>query len=185
MVQRRGTLLEDCSGYPRDFLWPSSSHYGRSFCTLKRRPGAPVGPEASRDSTSRASRGATAVEIPADMRAPAPAVPSTGPMPEVASSAPPATPGTPPVITIYIRPPPSSESRIAISISESRLSHQTQHTAILRQIQHLGIPIPFRAYRSITGPSSRKSNYAPEEPTTGEIEASIEHSDLYQAIIST
>ncbi|KAL6342934.1 hypothetical protein AAG906_016954 [Vitis piasezkii] len=31
------------------------------------------------------------------MRAPAPTVPSTGPMPEVAPSAPPATPRTPPV----------------------------------------------------------------------------------------
>ena len=44
------------------------------------------------------------VEIPADMRAPAPAVPSTGPMPEVAPSAPPVTPGTSPIIHLHQSP---------------------------------------------------------------------------------
>ncbi|XP_034707024.1 uncharacterized protein LOC117930479 [Vitis riparia] len=103
------------------------------------------------------------VEIPADMRAPAPIVPSTGPMPDVASSTPPATLGTPPVVPAASEPHPS-ESRIAISISEFRglchtlqiltatqsiltqqmaairahqdqlIATQTQHTAILRQI---------------------------------------------------
>ena len=104
------------------------------------------------------------VEILTDMRAPAPTVPSTGPMPEVASSAPPATLGTPPVVPSPFEPPPPSESRIAISISEFKglyhtlqtltasqsiltqqmeairahqdqlIATQTQHTAILRQI---------------------------------------------------
>ncbi|XP_034679802.1 proline-rich protein 36-like [Vitis riparia] len=113
------------------------------------------------------------VEIPADMRAPAPAMPSIGPMPEVASSAPPATPGTPLVVPATSEPPPPFESRIAISISEFRglchtmqtltatqsiltqqmatirahqdqlIATQTQHTAILSQIQqHLGILLP-------------------------------------------
>ncbi|RVW23410.1 hypothetical protein CK203_094561 [Vitis vinifera] len=41
------------------------------------------------------------VEIPVDMRAPAPTVPSTGPMPEVAPSAPPAKPGSLPVYHLH------------------------------------------------------------------------------------
>ena len=105
------------------------------------------------------------VEILTDMRAPAPTVPSTGPMPEVASSAPPTTPGTPPVVPSSSKPPPPSEYRIPISISEFRglchtlqtltasqsiltqqmeairahqnqlIATQTQHTTIIRQIQ--------------------------------------------------
>ncbi|RVW78724.1 hypothetical protein VitviT2T_016003 [Vitis vinifera] len=96
---------------------------------------------------------------------------STEPIPEVTPSALPATPQTPPVIPATSEPSPSSEPRIAISISEYRslchtlqalttsqsiltqemtalrahqeqiIATQTQHTAILRQIQHhLGIP---------------------------------------------
>ena len=102
------------------------------------------------------------MEIPTDIRALVPTVPSTGPMPEVASFAPPATLGTPPIV------PPSephpAKSIVAISISEFRglchtlqtltatqsvlaqqmeaicahqdqlIATQTQHTAILRQI---------------------------------------------------
>ena len=67
------------------------------------------------------------VEIPVDMRAPAPTVPSIGLMLEVVPSAPPATPGTPPVVPATSEPPPPSESRIAISISEYRgLCHTLQ-----------------------------------------------------------
>ncbi|XP_034707019.1 proline-rich receptor-like protein kinase PERK2 [Vitis riparia] len=128
-------------------------------------PGAPVGPEHPEIPHPERPEEPQPVEIPADMRAPAPTVPSTGPIPEVAPSAPPATPGTPPVIPSTSEPPPSSESRIAISISEFRglchtlqtlttsqsiltqemialrahqeqiIATQTQHTAILRQIQ--------------------------------------------------
>ena len=99
-------------------------------------------------------------------------MPSIGPMPEVASSAPLATPGTPPVVPAISELHPF-ESKIAISISEFRglyhtlqtltatqsilaqqmatirahrdqlIATQTQHTAILRQIQqHLGILSP-------------------------------------------
>ena len=60
------------------------------------------------------------VEIPADMRAPTLAVPSTKPIPEVAPSAPLATPQTPPVIPSTSEPTSSSEPRIAISMSEYR-----------------------------------------------------------------
>nr|CAN61898.1 hypothetical protein VITISV_032373 [Vitis vinifera] len=106
------------------------------------------------------------VKIPADMRAPAPVVPSIEPIPEVAPSAPPATPRTPLVIPSTSKPPPPFEPRIAISILEYRglchtlqtlttsqsiltqqmtafrahqeqlIATQTQHTTILRQIQH-------------------------------------------------
>ncbi|RVW19078.1 hypothetical protein CK203_087665 [Vitis vinifera] len=75
----------------------------------------------------QAVRGAIPVEIPADMRAPAPAVPSTEPIPEVAPSAPPATPQTPLVIPATSEPFSSSEPRISISISEYRgLCHTLQ-----------------------------------------------------------
>ncbi|XP_010657872.1 lysine-rich arabinogalactan protein 19-like [Vitis vinifera] len=66
------------------------------------------------------------VEIPMDIRTPVPAVPSTGPMPEFAFSTPFATPGTPPVVPAAPEPH-SSESCIAISISEFRsLCHTLQ-----------------------------------------------------------
>ncbi|RVW59417.1 hypothetical protein CK203_106256 [Vitis vinifera] len=87
-------------------------------------PGAPDGPEHPKIPHPEEPQ---PVEIPADMRALAPAVPSTEPIPEVAPSAPPATPQTPPVIQSISEPPPSSEPRIAISISEYRgLCHTLQ-----------------------------------------------------------
>ncbi|WJZ89334.1 hypothetical protein VitviT2T_008560 [Vitis vinifera] len=83
-------------------------------------PGAPPGPEHPEIPQPEHPKELQPVEIPVDTRAPAPTVPSTGPMPEVAPSAPPATPGTPLVILATSEPPPPSESRIAISISEFR-----------------------------------------------------------------
>ena len=77
--------------------------------------GAPAGPE-----NPEHPKEPQPVEIPVDMRAPAPTVPSTGPMPEVAPSAPPTTPGTLPVIPSTSEPSHLSESRIAISIFEFR-----------------------------------------------------------------
>ncbi|RVW81622.1 hypothetical protein CK203_049460 [Vitis vinifera] len=125
-------------------------------------------------SWSRASRAAKEpqpIETPIDTRAPAPTVPSTESIPEVAPSASPATPRLPPVIPATSEPSSSFEPRTTISISEYRalchtlqalttsqsiltqemtalrahqeqiIATQTQHTAILRQIQHhLGIP---------------------------------------------
>ncbi|RVW13948.1 hypothetical protein CK203_115413 [Vitis vinifera] len=106
------------------------------------------------------------IEIPVDMRAPAPRVSSIWHIPEVTPSTPPATPGTPPVIPSKSESSPPPESRISISISEFRglchtlqtlttsqsiltqqmtalcayqeqiIATQTHHTAILRQIQH-------------------------------------------------
>ena len=75
------------------------------------------------------------VEIPADMRAPTPAVPSIEPIPEVTPSAPPATPGTPPVIPSTSKPFSSSELRIAIFISGYRgLCHTLQALATSQSI---------------------------------------------------
>ena len=95
-------------------------------------PGAPVGPEHLEIPQLEHLNEPQPVEIPADMRAPAPTVPSIGPMPEVASSAPPTTPGTPLVVPAASEPHPS-ESRIAISISEFRgLCHTFRHWPLLR-----------------------------------------------------
>ena len=65
-------------------------------------------------------------QIPADMRGPAPTMPSTGSMPKVASSTPHVAPGTPPVVPAASKPHPS-ESSVAIPISEFRgLCHTLQ-----------------------------------------------------------
>ena len=95
--------------------------------TYDAEPGAPSGPEHLEIPHSEHPEEPQPVEIPADMRAPAPIVPSTRPMPEVASSVPHATPGTPPVIPSTSEPSPPLESRIAISISEFKgLCHTLQ-----------------------------------------------------------
>ena len=175
-------------------------------------PGAPAAPKLLERPQPEHLEEPRPIEIPADMRAPAPAVPSTGLMPEVASSAPPATPGTSPVVPTTFERPPPSESRITISISEFRglchtlqtltttqsiltqqmaairahqdqlIATQTQHTAILGQIQqHLGIlsplehdiPISSEPTDPSQGPPLVEQMVPPKETSTGEIEASI------------
>ena len=158
--------------------------------------GAPAGPEHPDQP----------IKIPTDTPPPAPAVASTEHIPEVAPYAPQATPQTPPVIPPISEPCPSTEPRIAIPIIEyRRLCHtfqalatsqsiltqqmtvlrahqeqiiatQTQHTAILRQIQHhLGIisalehAIPSTPEPSQALPFVEKTMPL-EEPTTGEAE---------------
>ncbi|RVW13020.1 Pol polyprotein [Vitis vinifera] len=137
--------------------------------------GSPSWSRASRDSTSRAVRGAIAVEIPADMRAPAPIVPSTEPIPRLHPLLLPHH--RLPVIPATSEPSPSSEPRMPYPFprdealrahQEQIIATQTQHTAILRQIQHhLGIPsapehpiLFLRAHRAITGPSFRRAGFA-------------------------
>ncbi|RVW96430.1 hypothetical protein CK203_029712 [Vitis vinifera] len=88
------------------------------------------------------------VQIPVDMRASALAVPSIEPIPEVAPFAPPATPWTPP------RP----MSHFAGIDHFSEHPHSADDSS--------------SAHRAITGPSFSRADYAPEEPTTGETEAS-------------
>ncbi|KAL6348740.1 hypothetical protein AAG906_029768 [Vitis piasezkii] len=89
-------------------------------------PGALAGPEHQEIPQPEHPEEPQPVEIPTDMRAPTLAIPSIGPMPEVASSAPPATPGTLPVVPAASEPHPS-ESSIAISISKFRgLCHTLQ-----------------------------------------------------------
>ena len=130
-----------------------------SMTTYDAKSGAPAGPEHLDRPQPEHPEESQPVEIPTEMRAP---TPTAGPMPEVS---PHATPKTPPIVPVVSEPPPPSESRIAISISEFRglchtlqtltatqsiltqqmevirahqdqlIATQTQHTAILRQIQ--------------------------------------------------
>ena len=78
------------------------------------------------------------VDIPADMRAPAHAVPtvaSSEPIREVPPSAPQATPQTPPVIPPTSEPSPSVEPRISIpSIKYRGLCHTFQALATSQSI---------------------------------------------------
>nr|CAN79586.1 hypothetical protein VITISV_009563 [Vitis vinifera] len=130
---------------------------------------------------------------PAGVEAPAPAVPSAEPIPEVAPSASPATPRPPPVIPAISESSSSFEPRTTISeyralchtlqaftTSQSILTQemtalrahqeqiiatQTQHTTILRQIQsHLGIP---------SAPQHQMpAPLEPTEPTLGDTQTS-------------
>ena len=89
--------------------------------------GAPVGPEHPEILQPERLDEPQPVELPTNMRAPAPAMPSTGPMPEVASSTPLATPGTLPVAPATSEPPHPSKSSIAIFSLEFRgLCHTLQ-----------------------------------------------------------
>ncbi|KAL6315784.1 hypothetical protein AAG906_008169 [Vitis piasezkii] len=129
-------------------------------------------------------------EIPTEIIPPAPTAPTTVPMPEATSSAPPTTLAAPPVVPATSTPLPS-ESSITISTSEFRglchtlqtlsttqgalfqqmtvirahqdqlIAMQTQHTAILSQMQHLGILPPPKHDM----PSPSKSTAPSEEAT--------------------
>ena len=135
--------------------WTSMTTYGVE-------PGAPTGLEHPEIPHPEQPEEPQPIETTTDKRAPAPAVPSTEPIPEVSPFAPPATPWTPHVIPSISESSPSFEPRIAISISEYRglchtlqalttsqsimaqqmtalrahqeqiIATQTQHTAILR-----------------------------------------------------
>ncbi|WJZ85672.1 hypothetical protein VitviT2T_005193 [Vitis vinifera] len=97
--------------------------------------GAPTAPEYPERPQPEHLEEPRSVEIPADMRAPAPAVPSIGPMPKVSYFAPPTTPGTPPVVPTTSEPPPPFEYRISISILEFRgLCHTLQTLTITQSI---------------------------------------------------
>ena len=158
-------------------------------------PGAPVGVEHPEIPHAEQPQELQPIETPADTRAPAPAVPSAEPIPEVAPSASPATPQPSPVFSATSQPSSSAEPRTTISISEYRalchtlqalttsqsiltqemaalrahqeqiIATQTQHTAILRQIQsHLGIP---------SAPQHQMpAPLEPTEPTPGDTQTS-------------
>ena len=142
----------------------------------------PAPPELPQDEQpSQAQR----AEIPTEIILPAPTTPSTVPMPEATSSAPPTTLEALPVVPATSAPPPFEYSITLCSLEFRGLCHtlqtlsttqsvlaqqitvirarqdqliamQTQHTAILSQIQqHLGIPPP--PEHDMPGPS---------EPTT-------------------
>ena len=97
--------------------------------------GAPTGPEHPEIPHPGQPQEPQPVEIPVDSTPPAPTVTSTEPILEVAPSAPPATPRTPLVIPLISEPFPSSEPRIAISISDYRgLCHTFQALATSQSI---------------------------------------------------
>ena len=101
-------------GYPFEPRF-ERKHIYREIFTLEKwtsmtaysaKPRAPTGAKHPDIPRPEQSEEAQPVEIPADMRAPAPTVPSIGPMPEVASSAPHATPRTPPAAPATSEPYP-------------------------------------------------------------------------------
>nr|CAN69362.1 hypothetical protein VITISV_003869 [Vitis vinifera] len=154
--------------------WTSMTAYGAEL-------GAPTGLEHPEIPYPEQPNEQQPVEIPADMRAPTPTVPSIEPIPEVTPSAPPATPGTPPTLT-------TSQSILTQQMTTLRahqeqiIATQTQHTAILRQIQHhLGIlltsehaiPILLEPTNPSQAPPLIEQTMPPEEPTIGETKASI------------
>ena len=83
-------------------------------------PARPAHPEIPQDEQPQQA------EIPTEIIAPTPTVPSIGLTPEATSSAPPTTPGTPPVVPATSAPPPP-EFTITISTSVFRsLCHTLQ-----------------------------------------------------------
>ncbi|RVW81874.1 hypothetical protein CK203_050853 [Vitis vinifera] len=188
-VQRRGVLLEALFRISEGFFFGLIISLWPLFYTLKRRARSPSWSRTLGHSTT--VRGATTSSDTTDTRPPAP----TEPIPEVTPLLHLPQPQTPPVIPATSEPPTSSESRIAISISEYRglchtlqtlttsqsiltqqmtalrahqeqiLATQTQHIAILRQIQHhLGIPSaaehPIPVLQSHHRPSFCRPGYA-------------------------
>nr|CAN60512.1 hypothetical protein VITISV_042502 [Vitis vinifera] len=166
-----------------------------SMTAYSAEPGAPAGVEHLEIPHPEQPQEPQPIETPTDTRAPAPAVPSAEPIPEVAPSASPATPRLPPVIPATSEPSSSFEPRTIISISDYRalchtlqalttsqsiltqemtalrahqeqiIATQTQHTAILRQIQHhLGIPSALE--------HQMPAPLEPTEPTVGDTETS-------------
>ncbi|RVW68101.1 hypothetical protein CK203_062203 [Vitis vinifera] len=109
------------------------------------------------------------------MRVPAPAVPSSEPIPEVAPSAPHDTPRTPHVIPPISEPSPSLSLGQSISISEYRglchtLQALTTSQSILTQ-QMTTLRAHQKAHRAIKAPPFIEQTMPSEEPTTGETEA--------------
>ena len=84
----------------------------------------PTPPELPKDEQPQQAQQA---EIPTEIIPPAPAAPSTVPMPEATFYAPPTTPKAPPVVPATSAPPPSKSS-ITISTLEFKGLCQTLHT---------------------------------------------------------
>ncbi|RVW61850.1 putative mitochondrial protein [Vitis vinifera] len=91
----------------------------RLLCQILDYLGCPSEPQLERKRICRHILLSKNGQIPADLRAPAPVVPSTEPIPEVAPSAPPATPRTPFVIPSISEPPLSFEPRITYPFSST------------------------------------------------------------------
>ncbi|KAL6346214.1 hypothetical protein AAG906_027968 [Vitis piasezkii] len=164
------------------------------LCCTPRAPDMPAPPEPPQDEQPPQAQQA---EIPTEIISPAPTTPSIVPTPEATSSAPLTILEAPPVVPATSAPPPS-ESSITISTSEFRglchtlqtlsttqgvlfqqmaiirahqdqlIAMQTQHTAILSQIQqHLESTPSEEA-------TPAEQTMPHEETTTAKVETSIQ-----------
>ncbi|RVW66841.1 hypothetical protein CK203_065800 [Vitis vinifera] len=113
-------------------------------------PGAPVGIEHPEIPHAEQPQELQPIETPADTRAPAPAVPSAEPIPETLTTS---------------QSTLTQEMAALRAHQEQIIATQTQHTAILRQIQsHLGIP---------SAPQHQMpAPLEPTEPTPGDTQTS-------------
>ncbi|RVW72350.1 hypothetical protein CK203_056249 [Vitis vinifera] len=153
------------------FHFSSPDYYVRFWSTWEL--GAPARPEHLEISHPEQPEEPQLVEIPTDMRAPTPTVPSTKPIPERPMSH---FAG----IDHFSEHPHSADDSSSCS-SRADYRTQTQHTAILRQIQHHlailstlehPIPILLEATDPSRAPPLVEQTIPLEEPTTGETEAS-------------
>ncbi|KAL6349786.1 hypothetical protein AAG906_001673 [Vitis piasezkii] len=200
-VQRRGVLLEALfrisEGYffgPHHlimarmlFHFSSPDYYARFWSIWDTQNSLSLSVDVFVERYSLSTNGRP-VEIPVDITPPAhapPAVASPEPIPEVAPSAPQATPRTPTYrgLCHTFQALATSQSILTQQMTALRahqeqiIATQTQHTAILRQIQHhLGIisapehatPIPLEPSQA---PPFVEQTMPFEEPTTGEAKA--------------
>nr|CAN75468.1 hypothetical protein VITISV_008924 [Vitis vinifera] len=166
--------------------------FPRFLCQILEHLGYSSDPQLERKRICREPKDAQPADIPTARRA------STEPIHEGIPSAFPATHSTPPVIPAALEPSTSAEPRITIPLSEYRdlchtfqtltatqsslaqemsairahqeqiLTTQTQHTAILRQLQHhLGLPSAIEHLAPTT-----TEPHAPPEPATEDAEIS-------------
>nr|CAN82693.1 hypothetical protein VITISV_044325 [Vitis vinifera] len=202
----------ECRRICREILIFDKWNHMTAYVAPPGAPARPAHLEIPQDEQSLQPQQPQQAEIPTKIILLAPAAPFTVPMPKVTFSTPPTIPRTPPVVPATSAPPPF-ESTITISASEFRglchtlqtltttqsvlaqqmavirahqdqlIATQTQHTAILRQIQqHLGILMP--PEHDMPGPSepTDPSQEAPpakhtmlhEETTTVEIKTPIQ-----------
>ncbi|RVW63896.1 hypothetical protein CK203_055693 [Vitis vinifera] len=150
MVQRRGALLEALFQISKGFFFGPHHLIMAVLLYFEEKSQDPSGPEHPKIPQPERPDEPHPVELPANMRATAPAVPSTGPMPEVA-----------PLLLLAhqgLRQLHKLHSSLLIHLSRMTTIHAHQDQIIATQTQHTAF---------------LRADYAPEETTTGEIEASI------------
>ncbi|RVW18420.1 hypothetical protein CK203_108492 [Vitis vinifera] len=135
--------------FPR-LLCQILEHLGYPFEPHLEQPGAPAGVEHLEIPHPEQPQEPQPIETPTDTRAPAPAVPSAEPIPEALTT-------SQSILT--------QEMTALRAHQEQIIATQTQHTAILRQIQHhLGIPSALE--------HQMPAPLEPTEPTAGDTETS-------------